>query len=59
MEAQIPPPIMSQTAERIKKLFATLLPVLRLTRPITKNITGGPKVAKKQAKIRISIPFMV
>jgi hypothetical protein len=54
IEAQIPPPMINQTAERIKNTFP--LSLFRLAKPIIKNNTGGPNVMKKQKAINNPIP---
>jgi hypothetical protein len=56
MEAQIPPPIMSHVSPRIKKILAESLFLIRLTNATISKITGGPKVNKKHAAIKVPIP---
>ena len=59
IEAQIPPPMINQTAERIKNTFALFLLRYQLAKPVIKNITGGPNVIKKQIAIKVPIPSIV
>jgi hypothetical protein len=57
--AQIPPPMINHTAERMKNTVALSLFFLRFARPINKKITGGANVKAKHKKINVPIPSMV
>jgi hypothetical protein len=47
---------MSHVSPRIKKILAESLFLIRLTNATISKITGGPKVNKKHAAIKVPIP---